>query len=312
MDDTSSSICSSTNESSNGVHEKDDSDPSEVGSAGAGPVEVVSSETSDSNNSTMTKSVDSTSQNYEGVSPEKVLRKGILKWIDFKNFRGVLIQDEEYRDIGPVKTDEVLLHFDNIYPEWKGFIVREKGEKGRGLIPKISRNARFQFHATKQSKKNTLMAYYLRYEGGKDIPLIHWKGSLDAIKLAKSSLGIEVYNILSKASSSGTDKRTISKQVNRARSSCMKRIRWARNQITNPDSVAMERKAELGNDIWELMANIANVDNIERRADDAYYSCIEDLSSLGLDTEPNNTKDGQDEEEPCRNDDFETESKTSF
>ena len=190
--------------------------------------------------------------------------------------------------------------------------MREKGEKGRGLMPKFRRNARFEFHVAKQAKKNTLMAYYLRYEGGKDIQLIHWKGSLDAIKLAKSSLGIEVYNILSKASSSGTDKRTISKQVNRARSSCMKRIHWARNQITNPDSVAMERKAELGNDIWELMANIANYDNIERRADDAYYSCIEDLSSLGLDTEPHNTKDGQDEEEPCRNDDFETESKTSF
>jgi hypothetical protein len=200
----------------------------------------------------------------------------------FGKMFGILIQDSQYHNIGPLKQENVFFHFAKIYPEIK---MNEDIQ----LEPVIDLKKRFQFQARKHSKKEgVLEAFNLRYEGGDDIPLIHWTGSLVLIKKAKATLGHDIYDILSK--SSEKDAKQVARKVDDAISTCNKRVVWAKEQITNPRKAVMERKARFGNEIYELLWNIARVDNIQQRTDDAYNRCLEDLSALGL-TETNHEKE---------------------
>lgn len=192
----------------------------------------------------------------------------------FEKMYGVLVQDSQYHTIGPIKNDKVFFHFINIYPELR---INEDIK----LDPVIDVKRRFQFQARKHStQENVLEGFNLRYEGGDDIPLIHWSGSIVLIKKAKATLGHDIYDILSK--SSGKDTKQIARKVDDAIATCNKRVVWAKEQIINPTKAARERKARFGNEIYELLWNIARVDNIQLRTDEAYNRCLKDLSALGL------------------------------
>ena len=187
---------------------------------------------------------------------------------------GVLVQDSQYHTIGPFNQEKVFFHFINIYPEIR---INEDIK----LDPVIDVKKRFQFQARKHStQEGVLEGFNLRYEGGEDIPLIHWSGSLVLVRRAKAKLGHDLYDILSK--SSEKDTKQIAKEIDNAIATCNKRVVWAKEQIINPRKAAKERKARFGNEIYELLWNIARVDNIQRRTDEAYNRCLEDLSALGL------------------------------
>jgi hypothetical protein len=187
---------------------------------------------------------------------------------------GILIQDSQYHNIGPLQQDRVFFHFSKIYPD-----VRINDDIK--LEPAFDVKKRFQFQARKHpTKEGVLDGFNIRYEGGEDIPLIHWSGSLVLIKRAKARLGHDIYDILTNSSEKNEEHTT--RTVDESIATCNKRVVWAKNQIINPEKAARERKARFGSEIYDLLHNIARVDDIQKRTDDAYNRCLDDLFALGL------------------------------
>ena len=52
---------------------------------------------------------------YDNIPPDEVIRKGKIDWVYIDKMYGEIVQDEEFRDVGPVKKKKVFLHFDRIY-----------------------------------------------------------------------------------------------------------------------------------------------------------------------------------------------------
>ncbi len=199
---------------------------------------------------------------------------------------GLILQDEPYRTIGPLKKDTVLFFFQQIYPE---YYIDEKIQ----LEPHLDRSRRIRFQARPCPKKEgVLLGFNLRYveegkEGssGNDIPLLHWKGAITFIKSAKAKMGRKVFDLL--ANASVNEDKELAIKVDEEIEACKKRIEWARNVMANPEKATRECKAKLGEEMFGMLSNIDQVDNIQRRAHEAYMRCRDDLSMLRLSLEPN-------------------------
>ena len=207
----------------------------------------------------------------------------------FKKKYGLILQDEPYRTIGPLKKDTVFFFFQQIYPE---YYIDEKIQ----LEPYINRSRRIRFQARPCPKKEgILLGFNLRYvEEGKvgssgsssDIPLLHWKGAITFIKSAKAKMGWNVFDLL--ANASVNEDKELAIKVDREIEACKDGIEWARKVMANPEKATRECKAKLGEEMFDMLSNIDKVDNIQRRAHEAYMRCRDDLSMLGLSLEPNN------------------------
>lgn len=201
---------------------------------------------------------------------------------------GVILQDEPYRNIGPLKTDKVFFTFQHIHPNFNI-------DENIMLEPYFDRNRRIRFQARSSSKKEGVLdGFNLRYveetgdrdsSRGCDIPLLHWKGAITVIKSAKARMGWNVFDLLTKASVN-EDKELANKVENEIKA-CTKRIEFARSIMANPEKAKRECKAKLGEEMFDMLSNIDKVDNIQRRAKEAYMRCRDDLSVLGLSLESN-------------------------
>ena len=154
------------------------------------------------------------------------------------------------------------------------------------MKPFIEMSRRVQFQAKPDlNKKDQLNAFNVRYEGGKDIPLLQWPQVKTVIKKLKSRLGHNIYGILSE-NGEGKDYKEITKTVLREGEKCNEHIELARKQISNKDHASNAIKARLGDDIYYFLSNIEKVDNIQRQTDAAFFQCVSDLNTLGLDLRP--------------------------
>ena len=215
---------------------------------------------------------------YDNIPPEDVIRKGKIDWVHIDKMYGEIVQDEEFRDVGPVKKKKVFLHFDQIY--------HELPTQGVGMKPFIEMSRRVQFQAKPDlNNKDQLNAFNVRYEGGKDIPLLQWPQVKTVIKKLKARLGHNIYGILSE-NAKGKDYKEITKKVLREGEKCNEHIELARKQISNKDHASNAIKARLGDDIYYFLSNIEKVDNIQRETDAAYFQCVSDLNTLGLNLRP--------------------------
>ena len=118
---------------------------------------------------------------------------------------------------------------------------------------------------------------------GGDIALLHWKGALTMIQSAKARLGWNVFDLLSNASLK--EDKALATKVENEIEGCNKRIEFARKVLT--EKATRECRAKLGEELYDMLSNIDKVDNIQRRADEAYFRCRNELSTLGLSLEPN-------------------------
>lgn len=223
----------------------------------------------------------------------------------YKLMSGVILQDEPFRSIGPLKKDTVGFTFKHIYTK---FQINDKIK----MEPYIDKRRRVQFQAWPSLKREgRLNGFNIRYyddgatetEGGgsgggaggggegSDIPLLHWTGAFTVIQSAKAKLGRNVYDLLSKASIKEDKK--LAKKVEKEMAACNNRIVWARESLSNPTKATRECKARLGEEMYDLLSNIDKVDNIQRRADSAYFRSRDCLSTLGLSLEPNNNQNEQ-------------------
>lgn len=215
---------------------------------------------------------------YDNIPPDEVIRKGKIDWVYIDKMYGEIVQDEVYRDVGPVKKKKVFLHFDRIY--------HELPTQGVGMKPFIEMSRRVQFQAKPDlNNKDQLNAFNVRYEGGKDIPLLQWPQVKTVIKKLKARLGHNIYGILSE-NAEGKDYKEITKKVLREGEKCNEHIELARKQISNKDHASKAIKARLGDDIYYFLSNIEKVDNIQRKTDAAFFQCVSDLNTLGLNLRP--------------------------
>jgi hypothetical protein len=207
---------------------------------------------------------------------------------------GVILQDEPYRNLGMSKQDTVFFYFHQIYPE---HYLDDKIK----LEPYIDKSRRIRFQARQcPRREGVLNGFNLRYvdevkvgveEGldgsasGGDIALLHWKGALTMIQSAKARLGWNVFDILSNASLK--EDKALATKVENEIEVCNKRIELARKILNNREKATRECKAKLGEELYDMLSNIDKVDNIQRRADEAYFRCRNELSTLGLSLEPN-------------------------
>mmetsp|Transcript_23660 Transcript_23660/g.50121 ORF Transcript_23660/g.50121 Transcript_23660/m.50121 type:complete len:609 (+) Transcript_23660:96-1922(+) len=230
------------------------------------------------------------------IPPEEVIRTGFFKWFSDDQPYGLIIQDKQYRNLGqPKATSKVNVHIREMQPEIKTYIQHNDIHMLRPMINKLQR---IQFQAklfTGASGNEILKAYNVRYappllKGSKvtptgDIPVLHWPQALTLIRRAKSDMGEEIYNILSEKSAMANRKET-AKRVNDALHECNKKVKWSRGQVVTPGKVANEVKTRLGEDMFELLSNIATVHDMAMKADEAYYRCLSDLSDLNLEMTP--------------------------
>ena len=191
----------------------------------------------------------------------------------------VFVQDPQFQKISPNGEKRVHIHFNYFYPKLTKEFRKNTGfEWEKFAKPIIYKERRFQFQAKPQQGSRDLQGFNLRYEGGGDIPMIRWADVLVFILKAKSTLGHEVYDILSKEK----DVNEITKKVNTSLELCKKRVLWAQSQVKDPEKAMKDCKAELGEEIHELMTNIAIEDNVEKKAEKAYLRCLSNLLALGI------------------------------
>lgn len=209
----------------------------------------------------------------------------------------VVIQDEKFRKIDGPRIHRVFIPFLRFQPDMISTSLRDRAlmkDDVNSLKPVIHSNRNVQFQAREHTRKNkrrgeapSLYGFNLKYEGGEEITMMHWENALVLMLRVKAGLGFAVYDILSKASSSpsegGNSEKELKRKVNTVIEMRMKRIEWARNQIGNKHEVSRELKTRLGEDMYDLLTDIANVDNIQKKADFAYFNCVRDMKALGID-----------------------------
>jgi len=117
--------------------------------------------------------------------------------------------------------------------------------------------------------------------------MLDWPAALTLIRKSKARLGNDIYNILSAPE---IDEKDRLKRMHNALDHCNRKIEWMRSQVTSED-VAKGCKTKLGVEIYDMLTDIANVDNVERRADEAYFNCLSDLSQFGIKLTQNQEED---------------------
>lgn len=230
------------------------------------------------------------------VPPEEVIRTGTIKWISFKGRYGIIAQDKQFRKLG-VKSMDAFFFFNEIYPEIREFVPLHDTHLVTPIINTEQRRIQFQARVHERDGKQSLRAFNIRYttpfarrslvtQKG-EIPMLNWPAALTLIRKSKARLGNDIHNILSAPQIDEKDKM---KRTHNALEHCNKKIEWMRSQVTSED-VAKGCKAKLGDEIYDMLSDIANVDNVERRADEAYFRCLSDLSQFGVKLTQNQEED---------------------
>ena len=71
-------------------------------------------------------------------------------------------------------------------------------------------------------------------------------------------------------------------------------IEWVRSQLIDSNFIIRECKAELGNEVFDILENIFQIDDVQRKVDEAFVRCertLDELELLGI---------RQEEKEPPR------------
>ena len=188
----------------------------------------------------------------------------------------MIVQDEEFVNVGPIKEQRVFMTFRQIYPEL-GIDNRVE------MSPSINGKKRIKFQVKPNPiEESKLVAFNIRYEDGALIPLFHWEETLYLIQKLRAGFGHEVFDILER----GEDANTIAKSIQWAKKKCDKAIDVARKQMRNRALGSTLIKSQLGEEIFDLLSDISSVDDPETASDLAYFRCVHNLSMLGLNIEP--------------------------
>ena len=156
--------------------------------------------------------------------------------------------------------------------------------RGEDLQLRMGENRRLKFQAKPKGGSRDLRGFNVTFENGDQIPILSWTGAFNAIKRAKSHLGNEVYDIMSSDTVSSEDE--MARKINTARTRCDKRIEWAKRQITQPHRVLQQAKTQMGEEIYEVLSNIAEVGDVAKKVDESYFKCLKTMAALEMHFSP--------------------------
>ena len=196
----------------------------------------------------------------------------------------VVMQDKKYRkldkrlDNPKLQYHRVFLHFEDIHPHMKPIV------RGEDLQLRMGENKRLKFQAKPKGGSRDLRGFNVTFENGDQIPILSWTGAFNAIKRSKSHLGNEVYDIMSSESVSSEDEMAL--KINTARRRCDRRIEWAKSQIVHPHRVLQQAKAQMGEEIYDVLSNIAEVGDVAKKVDESYFKCLKTMAALEMHFSP--------------------------
>ena len=205
------------------------------------------------------------SDKYNFQEKKSSFTYGYVKWID-REERYALIREE-------VSNKQIYLQFRNI--DSSGSTRMNENI----IDPVLSEGNRVRFQVRPNSRNNKLMtAYDVQHWNGSKICLLHYKDVLKIALKARALLGHRCYDIINDQQ----DAATMSKEILKAYEECNRSTEWARGQLKDSNIIIKECKTELGNEIFDILENIYQIDNVQRKVDNAFLRCKRTLKELEL------------------------------
>lgn len=200
---------------------------------------------------------------------------GHIRWID-REKGCAMIRDE-------VSNERIFLHFNYID-------TSETAQLNAKIInPVISPGLRVRFQVRPNPNNHAVMtAYDVQRWNGDKIPLLHYKDALTIALKARAWLGHRCYEILDEEQ----DAAAISDKIRLAYEESNKLTEWARSQLVDSNNIIRECKAELGNEVFDILENIYQIDDVQRKVEEAFFRCertLKELELLGIREEGNDS-----------------------
>lgn len=190
---------------------------------------------------------------------------GHIRWIDREKGFAIIRQE--------VSNERIYLHFNNID-------ISETAQLNSNLInPVFSRGVRVRFNVRPDRKNSEeKQAYNVQRWDGHKIPLLHYKDALSIARKARAWLGHRCYDILNEEQ----DATAMSDRICKAYEVSIKSTEWARSQLQDSNTIIKECKAELGNEVFDILENIYQIDDVQKKVDQAFFRCERMLNELEL------------------------------
>lgn len=199
------------------------------------------------------------------VQKKKKFTYGHIRWIN-REKEYAIIRDE-------VSNEKIYLNFRYIDTNETAQI------NAKYIQPVFSSGTRVRFQVRPNPNGSGAMtAYDVQRWNGKKIPLLHYKDALKIALKARAWLGHRCYEILDEEE----DAAAISEKIRIAYEESNKSTEWARRQLVDSNNIIRECKAELGNEVFDILENIYQIDDVERRVEEAFVRCERTLKELEL------------------------------
>lgn len=196
---------------------------------------------------------------------KKKFTYGHIRWIN-REKQYAIIRDD-------VSNEKIYLHFHNIDTSENSRL------NAKYIDPIISSGLRVRFQVRPNvNGREQMTAYDVQHWNGNQIPLLHHKDALKIALKARAWLGHRCYEILEEEE----DAAAISEKIRIAYEESIKSTEWARSQLVDSNYIIRECKAELGNEVFDILENIYQIEDVERKVEEAFLRCERTLMELEL------------------------------
>lgn len=196
---------------------------------------------------------------------KKKFTYGHIRWIN-REKEYAIIRDE-------VSNEKIYLNFRYIDTSETARL------NAKYIQPVFNSGTRVRFQVRPNPNGSGAMtAYDVQRWNGNKIPLLHYKDALQIALKARAWLGHRCYEILDEEE----DAAAISEKIRIAYEETNKSTEWARSQLVDSNNIIRECKAELGNEVFDILENIYQIDDVERRVEEAFVRCERTLNELEL------------------------------
>ena len=194
-------------------------------------------------------------------------RHRFAKIVHINNEKGYAFLKEEGTN------DRIFLNFGDIDP------CQIAKNNFRFIKPTLSNGlrVRFDIKPNENEADERKRAINVRRSNGGKIPLLRYDDALSVARNARAWLGHRCYEILTDVDH---DPDSIAEKIHNSYEQCNESMKWVKSQLADPDEVIKECKAELGQDVYDILENVVHIDDIQKKVDDAFLRCARKLNEL--------------------------------
>lgn len=198
---------------------------------------------------------------------ENMKRSRFAKIVHINNEKGYALLKEEGTN------DRIFLNFGDIDP------CQIAKNNFRFIKPTLSNGmrVRFDIKPNECEADERKRAINVRRSNGGKIPLLRYDDALSVARNARAWLGHRCYEILTDVDH---DPDSIAEKIHNSYEQCNESMKWVKSQLADPDEVIKECKAELGQDVYDILENVVHIDDIQQQVDDAFLRCARKLNEL--------------------------------